>query len=966
MPAGYTYLTIYWGTPLSTAIPSAASRLRSLLLIAAAFLTVVANHAASAQAFSPLDVDVVQSRLEEIENGLGSPDITQGQLVEFRDSIVRMDEQANLCIETVLPERDQLKQQREVFADLSPDTNAALFDQSVDIQNRFDEAQAQLLSCQNIVTDGERLLLEVNEKIGELAAQYLWRRGSSLPSLVMNSPTAMADWPEAVRGGMTPIPSPGVTIVQLFWMLIIIGAIAIALGIFAKFRFNRWFDAEGFANAPPRLGALLPKPLTTHAPMLLLGAGLVLTLYAATSNASMSMAAVRAAAAILMFGVGNVVIDWATGPLSPAASVAGFYPDHVQPLRLRLRIFVLMLVSSFVILGESWLGVSPTVDQTPLARSVVIVALCASLWTIIVYLGQVRGITRYRIVRFAGLVCLTVAFGAVILGYRNFASYLTHGAVRTATAIIVVWILLWLVFTLFESLIEGKTLLSRRVRDFITSSDNDSRTGFGLMQLSADVIIWLGLLVYLIYVWDSSGVQLDQLRSLAVDGREIGEIKLVPLQLVYGILSFSALIALTGWVKRLIDKRWLRHMNMDRGARDAMVTLSGYIGFILAILIGLNVAGINLSGLAWVGGGLAIGIGFGLQAIASNFVSGIILLFERPIKAGDFVTVGDTEGFVRRIRIRATDIETLDNQNVLVPNSELVSGRVTNWVLRNPQGRLRIRVGVAYGTDIELVRNLLEQVGREHEDVISDGGAPAPRALFMGFGDSSLDFELRVRIRRIEKRYSVISDINFAIDKAFREHEISIPFPQRDLHLINLPESQSAVPVGPAAIQERDERRKKPRMTPVRKIPTSDDISRHFKQRVNLKCSIERAWTALTDAEQLQRWYGKEVSIAARIGGNFSATLHDDSQIESVIDVFMPPRRLRLAQSTPDGEGPLPSGPVFEELTLHQDDKSVVLTVEVFGIPADEDWEGYYRRAESQWETSLAELKKLLRVVKDD
>ncbi|MEM7764707.1 MAG: mechanosensitive ion channel domain-containing protein [Pseudomonadota bacterium] len=910
---------------------------------------------------STLDVQVVEQRLDEIGTRLEQQDVTQNDLNRYRDSIVRIAEDAALCVETTQPQRDQLKERLDVFVDLSPDTNAALFDQSIEVRNRFDEAQALLLACQEFVTDAGTLLDDINEKITELAARYLWQRGESLPGLLAHAGEVIAGWPDAIRGGMTPQLGEGITILELLWLLIIVGALAVAVGLFARMRFNRWFDAAGYANAAPRLSALLPKPLATHAPMLLLGAGLILTLYICTTNASMAIAAVRAAMAILMFGVGCVIIDWATGPLSPAASLAGFYPDHVLPLRRRLRLFVLVLVASFVVLGESWLGVSMTVDEQPLARAIVIIALCASLWTVVAYLGNVRGLTRYRVVRFAGLVCLAVALLAIIFGYRNFASYLTHGAVRTATAIIVIWILLWLVFALFEALIEGRTPLSRRVRDMVSSSDSESRTGFGLMQLSADVIIWLGFAVYLVYVWDSSGVQLDQLRSLAVEGKKIGEIELVPLQLVYGILSFSLLIALTGWVKRLIDKRWLRHMNMDRGARDAMVTLSGYIGFVIAILIGLNVAGINLGGLALIGGGLALGIGFGLQAIASNFVSGLILLFERPIKAGDFVTVGETEGFVRRIRIRATDIETLDNQNVLVPNSELVSGRVTNWVLRNPQGRLRIRVGVAYGSDIELVRSIMEQVGREHEDVISDGGAPAPRALFMGFGDSSLDFELRVRVRRIEKRFSVISDINFKLEKAFRDHNITVPFPQRDLHLISLPESQNPLSPTPPATTATPEP-PKPVATPV--VTPVDDITRHFKHQVTLKCPIEQVWTAITDGDQLQKWYGREVDIAARIGGKFAATLMDDSEINAVIDVFMPPRRLRMAQMMPDGEGPLPTGPVFEELTLHQDGANVILTIEVFGIPAEEDWEGYFRRTEAHWESSLAELKKLLRVVK--
>ena len=127
------------------------------------------------------------------------------------------------------------------------------------------------------------------------------------------------------------------------------------------------------------------------------------------------------------------------------------------------------------------------------------------------------------------------------------------------------------------------------------------------------------------------------------------------------------------------------------------------------------------------------------------------LLFERPIKAGDFVSVGDVEGYVKKISIRTTEIETLDNQDMLIPHSELVSGRVTNWVLHNPYGRLILKIGVAYGSDIEKVAKILEESAIQHEQVISDGRASPPKALFMGFGDSSLDFELRVRIVNIKR-----------------------------------------------------------------------------------------------------------------------------------------------------------------------------------------------------------------------
>ncbi|MEM1437522.1 MAG: mechanosensitive ion channel domain-containing protein [Pseudomonadota bacterium] len=851
---------------------------------------------------------------------------------------------------------DQLRDQVALFEDLGPDDNPALFDQLIDIRARYNDAQQRQVACRQIVNDAGDLLQSVNERISELAARYLWSRTASIIGLAATAPDRVRSWPDRIRTGMSPQVSGSMDMLRLLWLLVAAGAIAIGAGVFARYRFARWYEQAGYPARGPQLRALLPKPLAVHAPLLLLGVTLMLTLMFATDNATLDLAAMRVAYGITLFGLGCVVIDWSTGALSPAAQVTGFYPEHVVPTRRRLRALMLVIVVSYVVLGRSWLSISQRTEYDPLSRMLMIVALCLALWSVFSYFGRVNGLRRFRVPRLMGFVALAVALGAALLGYLNFASYMTHGVVRTFAAIIVVWILLWLVFSLFESIIDGSTAVARRFRDFASTSESDSRTGFGIMQLTADIIIWFGFAVYLVYVWDSSGVTLDQITKLIMEGDTIGGIELQPLRIAIGLLTFAVLIALTGWIKRLIDKRWLRHMNMDRGARDAIVTLSGYIGFVVAVLIALNAAEINLAGLAIVGGALALGIGFGLQAIASNFVSGLILLFERPIKAGDFVTVGGVEGFVRRIRIRATDIETLDNQNVLVPNSELVSGHVTNWVLRNPQGRLRIRVGVAYGSDVDLVRALMEEIGRGHEDVITDGQAPAPRALFMGFGDSSLDFELRVRIRRIEKRFTVISDINFAIDKAFREHNITIPFPQRDLHLISLPENQQSTAVeAPPAEEEKPPRPRRPE-------PAADEITRRIRQQLRLNASVERIWTALTDADELQRWYGREVEIAARIGGNLRATLHDDSEVDAVIDIFMPPRRLRFAQRTPDGEGPLPTGPVSEEITLLQDSDSVLMTVNVTGIPADEDWEGFYRRTEQHWETSLKELRKLLRV----
>ncbi|NNJ98041.1 MAG: mechanosensitive ion channel, partial [Gammaproteobacteria bacterium] len=162
------------------------------------------------------------------------------------------------------------------------------------------------------------------------------------------------------------------------------------------------------------------------------------------------------------------------------------------------------------------------------------------------------------------------------------------------------------------------------------------------------------------------------------------------------------------------------------------------------------------------------------------------LLFERPVRKGDWIQVGTTEGYVKDIRIRSTRIITFDRSDVIVPNSELISNQVTNFMLDDIRGRAIVRVGVAYGSDTEKVRNILAQVAEENDLVVKDGTSPKPLVLFRGFGDSSLDFELRVHLYDVDRRLSTVSNLNFAIDKAFREEGIEIPFPQRDVHVKSL------------------------------------------------------------------------------------------------------------------------------------------------------------------------------------
>jgi len=233
----------------------------------------------------------------------------------------------------------------------------------------------------------------------------------------------------------------------------------------------------------------------------------------------------------------------------------------------------------------------------------------------------------------------------------------------------------------------------------------------------------------------------------------------------------------------------LQRLPFTPSGRYGITTLVQYVLVVIGIILAFNAIGIGWSKVQWLVAAITVGLGFGLQEIFANFVSGLILLFERPIRVGDTVTVGTTSGTVSRIRIRATTITDWDRKELVIPNREFVTGQVVNWSLSDSILRTTIPVGIAYGSDTELAEKLLLQEAEAHSHVLAD---PPPRALFIGFGDSSLNFELRVYIPSIDYLLAVKSDLHFAIDQAFRKAGVEISFPQRDLHIRSV---DAALPV---------------------------------------------------------------------------------------------------------------------------------------------------------------------------
>ncbi len=271
------------------------------------------------------------------------------------------------------------------------------------------------------------------------------------------------------------------------------------------------------------------------------------------------------------------------------------------------------------------------------------------------------------------------------------------------------------------------------------------------------------------YIWELLNTPLFEL-----DGNKVSLVSfIIALFILFGFFLISKLI------ERGV-RNTLKNKTIDPGIKGSIERFSRYLTIIAGAFIALDTIGISMSSIAALGAVLMVGIGFGLQNITQNFIAGIIILLERPIKQGDVVVVGDVSGRVRDIRVRSTIIETRDDVAIIVPNSQFIAEQVINDSFSGHTIRRTLKVGVAYGSNVQLVTKILIELANANEQILKD---PAPKVFFMDFGSSSLDFELRFWVTELWATDSILSELRYDIDCEFRNENICIPFPQRDLHI---------------------------------------------------------------------------------------------------------------------------------------------------------------------------------------
>jgi potassium efflux system protein len=383
---------------------------------------------------------------------------------------------------------------------------------------------------------------------------------------------------------------------------------------------------------------------------------------------------------------------------------------------------------------------------------------------------------------------LLIPFIAAVLGYLSLSLQLTYAGFILLMIVFITAMLIHGIEKLYQ-LVQVDSPFKTRVMTYFGYKQDQTLIEFFLLKIVIQCTLFLSGLFLFAKFTGFSTLSTDFAFDQFINGIHISNMTIYPSRLLMGVIIFCVIYLISRAISAHIGGN--QTFDDEEETQVAVVSILTYVGFTVAVVIGSLIAGFNFTGLAIIAGALSVGIGLGLQSIVNNFVSGLILLIEKPIKPGDRIKIDNIEGFVKKIHIRSTQLITPSREDIIIPNSDLITRQVTNFMLTDKFCRISFPIGVAYGSDTELVRDTLLEIADHHEEVIKSQ-RNKPTVLFHAFGESELIFQLSCLIKDVNKKSQVQSDLHFDIERVFRERDIHMPFPQRELH-IKLDSNDSAL-----------------------------------------------------------------------------------------------------------------------------------------------------------------------------
>lgn len=752
-------------------------------------LFLFSNTASVAYANEKEQLEADTKQITEITLRLDRGNYDHDDLLKWTKTTIKIGSEADVCIADKESEIKKIQESIDALGEKTDDETKSVAQQRKQLQKEKDKLDQKLAECNLLKLNSSKAADQISLAEKSYFKEKYLIRGPHIYTLVgeylKNPFELIADsgtflWKHA---GVQHLNT------TLLVMDVLIVILMVFIGIWIR-RFLwklegriEWLEddfSENFARAAVTTFAL-------YAPWLFGASTVALISHIITRDITPTPFITTFSIGLLIYLASITTIRFIFSPVRPARTFIDFTPGIAEKISRRFHILVLLTFLGYMAFYTVFSESIPELNRL-LLRDIFSLLFVLNLIWLFVVLFESPKLTKFRWLFIALIIAFAVSLMAEWFGYRKLGLAGRQYLLQIFVVFTVAVTASKLFQDLFNAMDDGTYAWTQRLHEKLGVAENKRLPGLVWIRLLTTIVIWGGFAFVLLSLVDPSGATIQHAQNYLVNGFTIGEFRIVPSKILVSLFVFAIIVISTGWVKRQLENNWLPKTTMERGGREAVVTITGYVMFTIAALVALSVAGFDFSNIAIIAGALSVGIGFGLQNIVNNFVSGLILLFERPVRKGDWIQVGTTEGYVKDIRIRSTRIITFDRSDVIVPNSELISNQVTNFMLDNIRGRAIVQVGVAYGSDTEKVRYILTQVAEANELVVKDGTSPQPLVLFRGFGESSLDFELRVHLYDVDRRLSTISNLNFAIDKAFREEGIEIPFPQRDVHVKDLPD----------------------------------------------------------------------------------------------------------------------------------------------------------------------------------